>query len=267
MMNRTILTDEDIQFGVWRYGTADKEKQNPEIIETKIPDNIRAKECLWINIGTIRNTLTEKERNVTKKEWIQLLPQLGNIKYLWISGLVNQEFIDAICEMSWLKSLCIKWTSIKKLDKISNLNNLIHLFIGSSSKLENMNGLENLTNLITLQIEGFKLINDISPITKLKTLKGLHIRGDMWKKQYIDNLNGLENLIELEYFSLDGTEVKEKDIQPIKKLFKLKNLEMGYWWTKENYIELYKCLNELKYGGVKKAVESGEYDKYLKKIK
>lgn len=263
-MNRTILSEKDIRVGVWTYGDVDTEKQNPSIVEEVIPENIHTLNRLWINIGTI-SRLTEKERKVAKKEWIQILPTLKNVKFLWISGLVNQEFFEIICEMNWLESLCLKWTSIKNLDKISNLKNLIHLFIGSSSKLENINGLQNLTNLITLQIEGFKLINDISPIAKLTTLKGLHIQGDMWKKQYIDNLNSIENLINLEYFSLDGTEVHEKNIQPLKKLIKLKNLEIGYWWTKEDYIEVYNSLPELKYGSVKEAVESGDYESYIKK--
>jgi Leucine-rich repeat (LRR) protein len=168
--------------------------------------------------------------------------------------------------MDWLESLNIRGLiSIKNLDCISNLQHLVHLNIGSSSKLENIEGLSTLKKLITLQIEGFKMISDITPITKITSLKGLHINGDMWKKQYLNSVEGINKLNELEYLSLDGTEVHIKDITPITKLKKLKNLEVGYWWRKDDLENLYKSLPFLMYGSVKKAVESGEYEKYLKK--
>ncbi len=266
-MNRTSLTEKDIKIGVWTYGEVNTEKNVPSISYSEIPENVDQLDRLWINIGAWTG-LPEKEFSVHKKEWIKILPTLKNIKFLWVKGSINQDFFDTICKMNWLEALNIQGlTSFKNLNNINSLQKLLHLKIGRSSKLENIDSISNLNNLITLQVEGFKLISDISPITKIKSLKGLHIKGDMWKKQYIDSVNGLENLTELEYFSLSGTEVKIKDITPITKLKKLKNLEIGYWWTKSDLQVLYNSLPSLLYGSIKEAGETGEYEKYLKPIK
>jgi Leucine-rich repeat (LRR) protein len=88
----------------------------------------------------------------------------------------------------------------------------------------------------------------------------------MWKKQLLDSITGLDELTNLEYLSLDGTEVTSKDITPVTKLTKLKNLEVGYWWTKDDLNLLYHSLPNLKYGSVKEAIETGEYEKYLRNI-
>ncbi len=266
-MNRTVLTDKDIRIGVWTYGDVNTEQNVPMKSYSHIPEDVNIMDRLWINVGAW-TFLPEKEHKKLRKEWIKLLPTLKNIKFLWVKGSINQEFFDTICEMPWLEALNIRGLiSINNLTNISSLQNLKHLNFESSSRLKDINGLSNLNNLITLQIEGFKLIRDITPITKITSLKGLHIEGDMWKKQYIDSIDGLDKLINLEYLSLDGTEVVKKDITPILKFKKLQNLEVGYWWTTDDLKLLYNHLPNLKYGSVKEAGETGEYEKYLKKIK
>jgi Leucine-rich repeat (LRR) protein len=266
-MDRVELTDKDIRIGVWTYGDVNTEKNVPSSSLNSIPENIYELDRLWINVGAWTG-LSEKEFKRHRKDWIEILPGLKNIRFLWVKGSINQDFFDVICKMEWLEALNLQGTiAIKHLDSISNLKQLKHLKIESSSKLTDMNGLSALKNLITLQIGGLKLIRDITPITKIKSLKGLHILGDMWEKQFLDSISGLDNLSNLEYLSLDGTEVITKDITPISELKKLKNLEVGYWWTKDDLNLLYNSLPSLKYGSVKEAVESGEYAKYLRKIK
>lgn len=265
-MNRTELTDKDIKVGVWTYGDSNTEKNVPTSFHNIVPQNINKFDRLWINVGAWTG-LEEKEFKKNRKEWISILPTLKNIKFLWVKGSINQDFFDVICQMDWLEALNINGLiSINNLNNISNLKNLKHLQIGSSSKLNNIDALSNLKNLITLQIAGFKQINNIKPISKIKSLKGLHIQGDMWKKQYLDTIEGLENLTNLEYLSLDGTEIIKKDISPITKLKKLKNLEVGFWWTKDDLILLYDSLPNLEHGSVKEAVETGDFEKFLRKI-
>lgn len=265
-MYRTKLTDKDIRIGVWTYGDVDTENFVPNSCN-RIPENIPEFESLFIHVGAWTG-LPDKEHKKERKEWIKLLPNLKKVKFLWVKGSINQEFFDTICQMPWLQSLNLSGLiSIKNIENITSLNNLLHLFVGTAGRVENIDAIAGLEKIITLQIEGFKKINDITPITKLATLKGLHIQGDMWKKQYIDSIKGIDNLKNLEYLSLDGTEVKNKVITPIRTLKKLKNLEVGYWWTKEDLQLLYKSLPLLEYGSIKEAVESGDYEKYLKKIK
>lgn len=261
------MTDKDIRIGVWTYGEVNTEKNVPSSSLNYIPENVYELDRLWINVGAWTG-LFEKEFKRHRKEWIDILPSLKNIRFLWVKGSINQEFFDIICKMDWLEALNLQGIiAIKNLDSISNLKHLKHLKIESSSKLTDINGLSGLKNLLTHQIEGFRLIRDITPITKIKSLKGLHIQGDMWKKQFLDSITGLDELSNLEYLSLDGTEVITKDITPITKLKKLKNLEVGYWWTKYDLNLLYHSLPNLKYGSVKEAVETSEYEKCLRKIK
>lgn len=266
-MNRTELSDKDIRVGVWTYGDVNTEKNVPETSHNTIPENVFEIDRLWINIGAW-TSLPEKEFKKLKKDWMLIIPKLTNIKFLWVKGSINQDFFEAICEMNWLEALNLRGLiSIKNLAKIANLKILKHLNIESAGKLESIDGLSCLNNLITLHISGLKLIKEIAPITKISTLKGLHIESNMWEKQYLKSISGIENLINLEYLSFDGTEFLQKDVSPIFKLKKLRNLEVGYWWSIDDLKSLYSELPNLKYGSVKDAVESGEYDKYLKELK
>ena len=266
-MDRTELSEKDLQIGVWTYGELNAENNVPWRPYNSVPENVYEIDRLTIHLGAWTG-LSEKEFRKLRKEWLFYLPLLKNVRFLWIKGSINQELFDAICQMKWLEVLNIRGLiSIKDFDSLSNLQNLIHLFVDSCSRVSDIEGLASLKNLITLQVEGFKLIKDISPITKITTLKGLHFEGDMWKKQYLNSLEGIDQLQNLEYLSLSGTEIIEKDILPVTKLKNLKYLEVGYWWTKEDLLLLYGSLKNLKFGGVKDAVESGEYEKYLQPIK
>lgn len=266
-MDRVELTDKDLRVGVWTYGNVNTENNFPHNTVNIIPTNVYELDRLWINVGAWTG-LGEKEHKKFKREWISILPSLRNIRFLWVKGSINQAFFEAICEMHWLEALNIRGlVSIKGLERISNLEYLKHLNIESPGKLLTLDGLANLRNLVTLQLQGCKSIRDITPITRIKTLKGLHIEGDMWKKQFINSVEGVNGLINLQYLSLDGTEVIKKDVTPITKLKSLRSLHVGFWWTKEDLILLYNSLPELQYGSVKEAVETGNFEKYLRPIK
>lgn len=263
-MDRTELTDKDLRIGVWTYGEVNTEGNLPANFGSTMPDDIMDIDRVWVRVGSGAD-LPQKEAKLERQKWIKAFPHLQNIRFLWIRGSVNQEFFDAICQMEWLEALNIfGLISINNLDKISRLKRLKHLYISSATKIGNINGLSELQELVTLQIDGFKLVRDISPITRLNSLKGLSIQGSMWKKQFIDSIEGLDQLSNLESLSLDGTKVAIKDITPVTRLKKLKALEVGYWWRKEDLILLYESLPLLKYSSVKEAVESGDFKKYLR---
>ena len=72
---------------------------------------------LWITqLG-----VTPKEQKQIIKDWVEFIPSMKNLKYLWIQSRVNQEIFDAVCQNDSIVSLYIKWSGVKRIDKLSKL--------------------------------------------------------------------------------------------------------------------------------------------------
>jgi len=259
----TTLSERDIEIGFWRFNKVGENGFHPNDIY-EVPENVYEIERLSLNLSTLSKA-TDEERKMLKKKWYPLLPTLSKLKYLWLSEKTNQKIFDEVCKIKSLEGLWLKWTSIENLENISQLENLKHIYIGPSTKLQSLTPLTALKNLVTIHLEGLPLISDFSCLTTTPNIEGLKIGGTMWKPQMIDTLKGFEKFEKLKYLSFINIVIADKDSSPIRQIKSLINLDMHYRWTKHDFQSLYKSLPNLRYGDVKSVVEQDKFESYLKR--
>lgn len=200
---------------------------------------------LWIT----QTNLKPYAQNKLIDKWCQKLPELTEIRFLWLTTRVNQKIFDSVCQMENLEGLWIKWSGIKTIDKIKNINKLRHLHIGSSSQIESIDVLGEMKNLKTLETEQLNKITDFSPISNLTQLEGLGVDGSIWTPQKIDNLRFLEPLQNLKYFTMTNSQLKDKTFDPILNLPNLVRFNSSWNYPESEFDKLKKMKN-LKYGNV-----------------
>jgi len=261
----TTLSDRDIEIGFWRFNKADESGFCPNDTY-ELPQNVYEIERLSLNLSTLSKA-TDDERKILKKKWYPLLPTLSKLKYLWLSEKTSQKLFDDVCKIKSLEGLWLKWTAIEDLENIRQLENLKHLYIGPSTKIQSLTPLTELKNLATIHLEGLSLISDFSCLTTLTSIEGLKIEGTMWKSQIIDTLKGFEKFKKLKYLSFINVVIADNDSSPIGHIKSLANLNMHHRWTKQDFQSLYNSLPNLRYGDVKSVVEQDMFKSYLTRRK
>ena len=168
--------------------------------------------------------LSAKQKKIIRNHWINALPHLKDVQYLMTTHQIDQEFFDAVCQMSQLKGLYIKWGKVESIQNIKNLKSLKHLYFGSNPRINSLDGIEYLENVQHLELENFKSINDFSKLGELQSLKTLVITASinspatkMNDLYFLENLNNLEELVL-------GISLINKDTTPLYKFSKLERL-------------------------------------------
>lgn len=237
-----ILTEEQIAKGFWYYRPGisfpPKAITYPEQYNGDSDLNLV---CTQLSIGSYR------QRKLVEK-WCNLLPELRDVRYLWLNSKVNQALFDSICENQEIQGLYIKWSGVVDLSRLSQLNKLQFLHIGSSTSVKSIDPLAGMSNLIVLEIENFKHIRDLSPLHTLKALEGLGVEGSMWTTQIIETLTPLCDLENLRYLFLTNLKTLDRTIRPLSRIKTLMNIRTSYWWPKSDFKLLRESLPNLKYG-------------------
>lgn len=238
-----MLTEKQIEKGFWCWNIED---DHPPKSITLLED-YKASEKL--NLVITQLDTIAKHQNKIIDDWCKKLPELIEIKYLWLDSKVNQKIFDAVCKMTNLEALYIKWSSVKNINNLQNLKNLKHLWFGSSTQVEEIEVLGKLSDLITLTLVNLKKISDFSIISNLSKLEGLGIDGSTWTAQKIDTLDPVRHLTELKYLTVINTKIMDKSLEPILSLKKLVRFNSSYNYPAEEFKKL-KELPNLKYSNV-----------------
>ena len=201
-----------------------------------------------INIVCTQLSMGAYQQRKLVQEWIEVLPTLANVRYLWFKSRVNQPLFEVACSMQGLEGLYIKWSGIKDLESLQNLSKLKYLHIGSSAQVESIDVFRRLSNLIVLEIENFKRIKKLEPISNLIGLEGLGVTGSIWTTQKVESLIPLKSLMNLCYLFIDNLKTKKMTLEPILALESLVHFRSSYWWPESDYSLLRSNLPELKYG-------------------
>ncbi len=215
------FSEEQYKYGFWRVDM--KNNFPPKSITN--PNEYKHSKSVNV-FCTQQNNLPLSEQKKLVQEWVDFLPQCQNLEYVWFSSRVNQELFDSACKLKKLKGLHIKWSGIKKLDKISSLKDLKYLYIGTSGSIENIKPLKSLEELEAIHLEAFGKITDFSVLSNLANLKFLEIEGSMEKKQKVDSFTWVNKLDKLIFFSAAAVNLSKKDSNFI---FNLKNLKTLNW--------------------------------------
>lgn len=235
------LTDQQIQFGYWRYKPEEDFPPKGKLLE-EYNGGERLALCFTKGNETY-SQIKKREKNYKSRIPIELKP----VKMLWADHC-EQEVFNAICQLENLKSLYIQSNGIKDLSAISNLKNLKHLGLFGLTKVENIKPISDLKQLLTLNLEHFKKITDFSSISELTKLQGLQIDGDMYTAQIIEDFEFLNSLTELKYLTFTNSKAKNKNFDSITKLSNLEMIRISTNYPKAEFKKL-RGIKSLKYIG------------------
>lgn len=238
-----ILTSKQLKKGFW---CSKRISAFPPKKITFIEDY---KPCSKLNLVITQLGLKSHQQKKLVQLWCEKLPQLNNLKYLWFNSKVNQIMFDAACRIPNLEGLYIKWSGIKDLSALQNSKHLAHLYIGSSSQIENIESLGEVKSLITLSLEQLDKISDFGVLSKLTQLEGLWIDGSVWGPQKIDTLEPVGHLINLRYFTATNSKIITNSFDPLLKLKNLVRFDCSWNYPEEEFEKL-KSLPNLKYGNI-----------------
>jgi hypothetical protein len=169
-----------------------------------------------------------QQRKLMEK-WCSLLPQLENVRILWLKSRVPQELFNAACKMKQLRGLYIKWGPITDLTPLSNLKTLTHLHLGGAVSAKPLTALSSLDQLIDLEIENVNAASDLSFLQGLPQLKAFTLAGLFSgpKSLAVKKLTPISDLKNLERLSLSVLTIDDESLAPIADLPKLKHLRLS----------------------------------------
>lgn len=182
------------------------------------------------------SVVDEAEKKRVIKAWIGALPGLRNLRGLRVWSHVTQPLFDALCQLDQLEVLQLKWSNVRDLGRITALQRLRALSIGSSTRVQSIEPLADLLSLELLEIENFKLITDFSPLTRLVNLASLAVTGSMWSRQAVGSLEPFAAMTWLTSLALDTSSVSS--IQALGALKGLRHLDLGGRLPYEEYARL-----------------------------
>ena len=175
----------------------------------------------------------DNEKKKVIQIWSAKLPELTNVRRLNLWTHVTQPLFDAACSMPALERLQIKWSNLKSLQGIEQLQSLRCLNIGSSTKITSLDPLRKLSELKVLDIENFKLISDFSPLLDLTALESLSVTGSMWSRQNLGSIEPFAKMAWLKSLCIDTSHVAS--IEPLASLKGLHTLGIGGRLPMEEY--------------------------------
>lgn len=175
----------------------------------------------------------EADKKRVIKAWCARLPELKNLRRLILWSQVTPPVLEAACQLRTLEALQIKWSNLTSLEPLTALQDLRHLWIGSSTRIASIEPLAALAGLRFLSIENFKLIQDFSPLEKLTSLETLWVTGSMWTRQDVGSLETFARMHWLRSLALDTQYVK--GLKPLAALTGLETLDVGGRLPLEEY--------------------------------
>ncbi|WP_137648343.1 leucine-rich repeat domain-containing protein [Bifidobacterium moukalabense] len=247
----SILSEKQIKYG---FDYHHKDEPHPkDIVEVSEynGENALTINCTQLDGVSAVRYRTSKERRRVLQEWCDfLLRNTTAFTELSFGTRMPQELFDAVCAQRNLKKLYIKWGVYPDISKISDLEELECLHIGSGAGVQSIEPIAHLKNLVALSIENFQKINDYSLLNGLENLESLSIEGDSLSPQYIhvESLDFLHSMNQPRFFRFVTVRLRSKDYTPV---LSLKNVEHLSLRPCKEVKELYSDiigLPNLKYG-------------------
>jgi Leucine-rich repeat (LRR) protein len=193
--------------------------------------------------------------------WIDRLPRLQRLKYLEVKSRPNQVLFESICRVPNLERLNIFWSNITDLAPILSLRKLTHLNIGSSPKVTSLEPLAKLRSLTALGLTAPKSCSALEPVGEFKGLRGLWLNAREYTTHEYDSLRPLAGLKELVYLSLGGIRSKDRSLDPVSHLSKLRYLYLAPLrnWPAVEYLSLFQALPNLDCEDLRRAATDADF--------
>lgn len=226
-----ILSRSDIELGFWRHRPEEGFPPVPIRYVQSYEGGTR------LNVSCTQTGLSFYEQEKLVREWLDFLPTLTDVRFLWFSSRVSQALFDAACSIPNLTGLYVKRSGVKRLEALQRLTALRYLYLGSSSKAQSIDCLAALTALRVLGLENLKRIPRLDPVSDLSGLEGLELWGgdEPWR---VETLEPVGRLQDLRYLFLGRVRPADGSLKPLRGLRNLENLKLGRGWSEEEVIEL-----------------------------
>lgn len=191
-------------------------------------------------IACTQTDLSASRQRALVREWCEVLPQLDDVRLLWLVSRVPQALFDAACQVPGLEGLYVEWSGIRALDAVVDADALEYLHIGSSTSVESLDPLSRCVQLEGLGIENFKRVHDLAPLATLTGLQELAVDGSTWSTQYVKTLEPIGSLLDLRHLSLVNLRAGDGTLRPLFTLRRLAGLHLAQWWDAAEVRELYR---------------------------
>ena len=179
--------------------------------------------------------LPARQQRLLVEEWCEALPTFTAVRTLWFESRLSQELFEAACKLSALEGLWIKWSGIKRLEALSQLNSLRYFYLGQSGALESLEPLVAMNALEWLQLEGTTKAPSLEPFQRLIHLKGFGFCGGDGKPIETASLSPLSSLKALEWLHLGALRVADQSLRPLGELKDLRWLGIGNYFSVAEY--------------------------------
>jgi len=145
------------------------------------------------------------------KDWVDFLTTNSKaLKALHFNSSVPQILFDAACCQKDLEELRFKWGTYSELSSLEQLRHLKFLYLGQSSRVQDIEVLGKIKSLVVLHIEALKKIEDFSPLVTLGNLEQLVIWGPMLGKTPIKDIEFLRTMQNLRSISIGNVTFVKK---------------------------------------------------------
>jgi hypothetical protein len=193
-----------------------------------------------LNLVCTQTNLPTREQRQLVQAWCKLLPTLGNLRTLWFNSKVSQEMFEAACANPRLHGLYIKWSDIRSLTPIADLQQLTHLHIGGAPSAGPLEALHTLSGLVDLELSNVNAAGNLDFLRGLPQLRSLSLSGDQnsIKRLKIESLAPLTALRELERLDLSCVSLQSESLEPIGELPKLRHLLLSNQFEMDQLAQL-----------------------------
>lgn len=238
------LSDEQVRFGsVWQFWPGDMSKWLYE------PGEYDGGAGLYLVMKRSGEHPTDSQMKKRIAGWCEILPTLTDVRRVWLDCHVPKPLFNAVCEMSGLESLHVKWGSVDDLMPLTALANLHHVHLGSLTKVVDIAPLSSMSQLVSLELENFKRVDKFDDLSVLSGLEMLAVQGDVWTEQKMESLKPIGLMDGLRSFSMINTRLRSESVEPLLSLRSLEHFNAA-WHLSDAELAKLSTLPNLKYGNI-----------------
>jgi len=171
---------------------------------------------------------SEKVRKEIERKWIDILPELSNVKALSVRHRVKQDFFEAICQMPNIEQLYFWSSTVEDISSIEKLSNLRNLKLWAFTRLTDISPLLSLKKLVTLSIDNCFKVENYEIIGEMTSLLGLELSGDTFapKNLMLKSLKPFTKLKNLKHLDLSSASIIDKSYECLLEMDSLERLDL-----------------------------------------
>jgi hypothetical protein len=161
-------------------------------------------------------------------EWIELLSQPTAVSDLQFTTRTPKRLFAALSGQPQLTRLIVKWGDYTDLTPLGSMTELRSLELRGASAVAGLHPLSRLDRLEVFALEGFRFIEDPSPLASLRSLRDLEIGGDWMapRNGHISTIGFLRAMRDLEKVLLHTLVVDDMDYSPLLDLPRLRGVRV-----------------------------------------